>query len=299
MNRLAGILLVVVSAATFASLAIFGRFAYAAGLDVSTLLFLRFSFSAVVMLGLLFFRREPLPGGRVLAQLVGMGAVGYVGQALCFLTAIQYASAGLVALLLYLYPTFVTLLSAIFLKTRLTRLKLLALGLATLGAALTANPQGGQWTGILLAISAAAIYAVYIIVGTGVMQQVSSFQSSAVIFTSAGVVFGALTAVQGPHWPTSGAGWAAVAGIVIFATVIPMVTFLAGLKRIGPTDASMLSTFEPFVTVLLAALLLNETLQPITLLGGALILAAVLLLTRSQSRRVAQGLFSEDGLKEK
>jgi drug/metabolite transporter (DMT)-like permease len=293
MNRLAGILLVAVSAATFGSLAIFGRFAYAAGLDVSTLLFLRFSFSALVMAGLLLARREKLPRGRALALLIGMGGLGYVGQSLCYLTAIQYASAGLVALLLYLYPTFVTLLSAIFLKTRLTRLTLLALGLATLGTALTANPQGGQWTGILLAISAAAIYAVYIIVGTGVMQTVSAFQSSAVIFTSAGVVFGALTAVQGPHWPTSAAGWAAVAGIVIVATVIPVVTFLAGLKRIGPTDASLLSTLEPFVTVLLAALLLNETLQPITLLGGGLILAAVLLLTRSPLRR--EGLPDESG----
>ncbi len=285
MNRLAGILLVIVSAATFGSLAIFGRFAYAAGLDVSTLLFLRFSFSAAVMIGLLLVRREPLPRGRALALLAGMGGLGYVGQSLCYLTAIQYASAGLVALLLYLYPTFVTLLSAVFLKTRLTPLKVAALALATLGAALTANPQGGQWTGILLAISAAAIYAVYIIVGTGVMQKVSAFQSSAVIFASAGAVFGALTAAQGPHWPTTGAGWAAVGGIVVFATVIPVVTFLAGLKRIGPTDASMLSTFEPFVTVLLAALLLNETLQPLTLLGGALILAAVLLLTRPQVGR--------------
>ena len=284
MNRLTGILLVVVSAASFGSLAIFGRFAYAAGLDVSTLLFLRFSFSAVIMAVLLLVRREPLPRGRSLALLGGMGGIGYVGQSLCYLTAIQYASAGLVALLLYLYPTFVTLLSAVFLKTRLTRLKLLALGLATLGAALTANPQGGQGIGILLAVSAAAIYAVYIIVGAGVMKTVSSFQSSAVIFASAGAVFGALTAVQGPHWPVSAAGWASVAGIVVVATVIPVVTFLAGLKRIGPTDASMLSTLEPFVTVLLAALLLNETLQPVTLLGGALILAAVLLLTRTPTR---------------
>jgi drug/metabolite transporter (DMT)-like permease len=280
MNRFAGILLVVISAATFGSLAIFGRYAYAAGINVSTLLFLRFSISAALMGGLLLLRRERLPGGRTLAQLVGMGAIGYVGQSLCYLTAIQYASAGLVALLLYLYPTFVAILSALVFKTRLTRLKIVALGLATAGAALTANPQGGQWTGIVLAVSAAAIYAVYIIVGTGVMQKVSSFQSSAVIFASAGAVFGLLTAVQGPHWPTTGQGWLAVGGIVLLATVIPVATFLAGLKRIGPTDASMLSTLEPAVTVILAALLLGENLQPLNLLGGGLILAAVLLLTR-------------------
>jgi len=284
MNRLTGILLVVISAATFGSLAIFGRFAYAAGLNVSTLLFLRFTFSAVGMVGLLLLRHEPLPRGTTLAQLVGMGAVGYVGQSLCYLTAIQYASAGLVALLLYLYPTFVAILSSLVLKTRLTRLKILALGLATAGAALTANPREGQWTGIVLAVSAAAIYAVYIIVGTGVMQKVSSFQSSAIIFASAGAVFGLLASVQGPRWPTTSQGWLAVGGIVLFATIIPVATFLAGLKRIGPTDASMLSTLEPVVTVLLAALLLGESLQPHSLLGGGLILAAVLLLTGPQLR---------------
>ncbi len=285
-TRITGILLIVVSAATFGSLAIFGRFAYAAGLDVPTLLFLRFSFSAVLMAGLLAAGRQALPRDRkVLAQLIGMGGLGYVAQSLCYLTAIRYASAGLVALLLYLYPTLVALLSTLFLKSRLTRLKVIALALATLGAALTANPQGGQPLGILLAIGSAVIYSVYIIVGAGVMQKVSSFQSSAVIFASAGVVFGGLTALQGPHWPVNLDGWLAVGGIVLFATVIPVVTFLAGLKRIGPTDASMLSTLEPPVTVLLAALLLNEPPQPLTLLGGALILSAVLLLTRGELRQ--------------
>jgi drug/metabolite transporter (DMT)-like permease len=287
MSRVAGILLVAVSAATFGSLAIFGRFAYAAGLDVFTLLFLRFSIAALVMAAILAGRRDRLPGGRTLAQLVGMGGLGYVGQSLCYLTAIRFASAGLVALLLYLYPTLVAILSVIFLEARLTPLKIAALGLATLGTALVANPQGGQWTGILLAISAALIYSVYIIIGTGVMQKVSAFQSSAVIFASAGAVFGLLTALNGPHWPTTGQGWLAVGGIVLFATLIPVVTFLAGLQRIGPTDASMLSTLEPVVTVLLAAVLLGEDPQPLTLLGGALILAAVLLVTRSQLRRSA------------
>jgi len=64
-----------------------------------------------------------------------------------------------------------------------------------------------------------------------------------------------------------------------------VLTFLAGLKLIGLTDASMLSTLEPVVTVLLAALLFGEILRPVTLLGGGLILAAVLLLTRSQLRQ--------------
>ena len=120
------------------------------------------------------------------------------------------------------------------------------------------------------------------------MQKVSAIQSSTVIFASAGMVYGILTALQGPHWPVTKAGWMAVGGMALIATVIPVATFLAGLKRIGPADASMVSILEPIVTVLLAALLFGETLKPITLLGGGLILAAVLLLTQSELRRVEQ-----------
>jgi drug/metabolite transporter (DMT)-like permease len=285
MNRIIGVILIVISAASFGTLAIFGRYAYAAGLDTFTLLFLRFTFSALLMAVLLVFRCESLPRGGTLARLVGMGALGYVGQSFSYLSAIKYASAGMVALLLYLYPTFVAVLSTLFLKEKINRIKIIALGLATLGAALTANPQGGQWTGILLALSAAAIYSVYIIVGTGVMQQVSAVQSSTVIFAAAGIVYGALTAINGPHWPVTSAGWLAIAAVTLIATVIPVATFLAGLKRIGPTDASMLSTLEPVVTVVLAALLFGEALPPISLLGGGLILAAVLLLTRGELRQ--------------
>jgi drug/metabolite transporter (DMT)-like permease len=112
------------------------------------------------------------------------------------------------------------------------------------------------------------------------MQQVSAVQSSTVIFASAGLVYGFLAAFNGPHWPATSTGWITVAAMALIATVIPVATFLGGLKRIGPTDASMLSTLEPVVTVLLAALLFGELLQPLILLGGALILAAVIMLTR-------------------
>ena len=285
MNRALGIIYIIISAASFGTLAIFGHYAYADGLDTFTLLFLRFTFSALIMGGLLLIRHEGLPRGKPLALLIGMGAIGYVGQSFCYLTATRYASAGLVALLLYLYPTSVAILSVIFLKEKLTRVKIIALALATTGVALIVDPQGGQWTGILLAIGAAAIYSVYIIVGTGVMKQVSAMSSSTVIFASAGLVYGALMTVNGPHWPTSVNGWLAVAAITLIATVIAVVTFLAGLKLIGPTDASMLSTLEPVVTVVLAALLFQEKLQLIALLGGGLILAAVILLTRSELRQ--------------
>lgn len=114
------------------------------------------------------------------------------------------------------------------------------------------------------------------------MKKVSPFQSSVVIFASAGLVYGTLMSVNGPHFPTTASGWVHIAGIVLVATVIPVVTFLAGLERIGPTNSAMLSTLEPVVTVLLAAWLFGEKLAWIILVGGGLILIAVLLLTRGE-----------------
>lgn len=282
MKRLTGILLIAISAASFGTLAIFGRFLYTAGMDTFTMLFLRFGISASIMTVILLLRREPFPRGRVLALLIGMGALGYVGQSFSYLSAIKYASAGLVALLLYLYPMFVFILSVIFLREKVTWAKVAALALALLGTALTVGPAGGQFLGIFFAITAAVVYSVYIIVGTDVMKHVSAVQSSVVIFASAAAVYGMLTAVNGAHLPASSNGWWSMAGIVLLATVIPVVTFLAGLERIGPTNAAMLSTLEPVVTVLLAAWLFAERLETITLVGGVLILVAVVILARNE-----------------
>ncbi|MFN8410950.1 MAG: DMT family transporter [Anaerolineales bacterium] len=282
MNKIIGILLIAISAASFGTLAIFGRFAYNDGMDTFTVLFLRFGVSAAFMTIVLLLRKEAFPRGRILLQLIGMGALGYVGQSFMYLTAINYASAGLVALLLYLYPFFVMVLSTIFLHEKVTRIKVIALVLALTGTALTVGPVSGMLIGALMAMTAALIYSIYIIVGTNVTKHVSPVQSSTVIFASAGVVFGLLSLTNGMHFPASNSGWLAMSGIILISTIIPVVTFLAGLERVGPINAAMLSTLEPVVTVLLAMWLFGDKLQPIVMFGGGLILIAVILLTRSE-----------------
>ena len=237
MKQLTGILLIAISAASFGTLAIFGRFLYADGLDTFTMLFLRFGIAALLMMIILLVRQEKLPRGKILLQLIGMGALGYVGQSFSYLSAIKYASAGLVALLLYLYPMFVFILSVIVLREKVTWLQVAALVLALIGTALTVDPEGGQLLGVVFSLAAGLIYSVYIIVGTDVMRHVSALQSSTVIFASAGLVYGILMTINGVHLPATNTGWINIAGIVLVATVIPVVTFLAGLERIGPTNA--------------------------------------------------------------
>ena len=281
-ERTIGFLLVALSAACFGAMPLFGRGAYAAGADPTTLLLLRFTIAGAVLWVLVLVRRAPLPRGRTLGLLVLMGGVGYVGQSLAYFTALTMTSASLLALLLYLYPILVALLAAAVLKVPLTRAKQVALLVAVLGAALTVGPVGGGNTlGIALGISAALVYACYIVLLTRVAHGVDPLASSAVITSSAAVVFLALAAVRGRALPMTGSGWLAVVAIALVSTVVAVLAFLGGLARIGPTDTATVSTMEPVVTLLLAVALLGETLAPLQLLGGACILAAVVRLARS------------------
>jgi drug/metabolite transporter (DMT)-like permease len=229
------------------------------------------------MIAITRVRKTPFPRGRLLLGLILMGAVGYVGQSLTYFTALTMAEARLVALLLYLYPAVVTLLSALFFKESLTRWKISALLFALVGTALTVGLTGtARVTGILLALAAAIIYSVYILVGSRIMPKTNALSASTTVITAAGVVYVGIVAVRGPVFPQTLLGWGAIFALVLVSTVIGIVTFFAGLERIGPSRASTLSTFEPVVSVSLAILVLGETISPLQVLGGILILVAVL-----------------------
>jgi drug/metabolite transporter (DMT)-like permease len=285
MNRnhtVTGVTLVVISSVSFGAMALFARLAYAEDVSPVSLLFLRFSLAALIMLGIAWGRRERFPRGRVLLGFALMGGVGYVGQSLAFFTALTMADAGLVALLLYLYPAIVAILSAIFRGERLTGYRITAVVLALAGTAITVGPHlDARPLGVVLGISAALIYSVYIMAGTRLLRTAEPVASSAVIMSAAALVFGGLAAAQGVTLPTGLGGWIGVVGVAIVATVIAVTTFLIGLQIIGPTRASVLSTFEPVTTVVLAALLLGEPIGPWTAIGGALILCGAVMLARS------------------
>jgi drug/metabolite transporter (DMT)-like permease len=283
MQYLIGVFLIIVSGISFGAAAIFARFAYEAGTNPITLLFLRFGIASICMISIILVRKNPLPHGQILIGLVLMGALGYVGQSFCYFTGLTLASAGLVALLLYLYPAIVTVISLIFLKEPVSKLKTTALVLALAGTVLTIGPAGGgQPLGIILSLGAAFIYSIYILVGSKIVKQGTAIQSSTVIIISAAVVYGGLISVQGPVFPVTLLGWISVIALALISTVLAVVTFLAGLERVGPTNAATLSTIEPVVTVVLASLILGETITPLRILGGMMILLAVIFLARGE-----------------
>jgi len=283
MRYLIGVFLILISGSAFGTLAVFARLAYKDGVTPITLLFLRFGIASLCMLFITLLRGIPIPRGWVLLGLALMGGIGYVGQALSYFTALTLISAGLVALLLYLYPAIVTILAVIILKERISKWKMVALFIALGGTVLTIGPTGGgHLLGVIFGLSAAFIYSVYILVGSKITKQVTAVQSSTVVIVSAAIVSGGLMAIQGVALPATAFGWASVIAIALISTILAIVTFFAGLERVGPTNASTLSTVEPAVTVVLAVLVLGEAISFMRLVGGIMIILAVIILARSE-----------------
>jgi drug/metabolite transporter (DMT)-like permease len=284
-ERLLGALFVALSAAAFGAMAIFGKLAYAAGVGLPSLLFLRFALAGLVLAGLMLLQRRAWPRGRNLWLLLGMGGIGYVGQAYCYFSALQYASAGLTALLLYLFPAIVTVLSAIRAGRMLSPLRIAAVSLALLGTLLTVGGDAsGSSAGIVLGIGAAVIYSFYILVGEKVTGKEGAIASAAVVMLGAAVGAAAVALVTGFSPPGNATGWSALLAIALLSTVAAIVLFFAGLRRLGAPDTSTLSTLEPVMTIGLAAIFLGEAVTPLQLLGGAIILGAVIALARYGGR---------------
>jgi drug/metabolite transporter (DMT)-like permease len=281
-----GIAYVVASAVCFGTLPVFARLAYASGVDTSTLLLLRFSIAAAIMWLLLAARRAAVPRGRGLAMLVAMGAVGYAGQAFSYFTAVSLASAGLAALLLYLYPAIVAILSRVVFGHRLSRLQIVAVGMALVGSALTiGRAVDGSPLGIFFGVLAALIYSVYILTGGKLPAGITATASTTVVTSAAAAVYAGVVLLRGAQLPRTAAGWGAVLAIAVVCTVLAVALFLAGLERLGPVRASVYSTVEPATTLVLAAALLGEPVTWVRAAGGALIIGAVVLLTRGETAR--------------
>jgi drug/metabolite transporter (DMT)-like permease len=280
-NRAAGAAYIALSAVAFGAMAIFGKLAYSQGIALDSLLFLRFAIAAIAMTGWMLITRHPWPRGRSLVGLILMGGIGYVGQAWCYFSSLAYASAGMTALLLYLFPAIVTVLHAVLARRMLTPLRAVAVLMALGGTALTIGGNvHGQTLGIVFGISAALIYAIYIIVGERVTTGIGAIPVATVILIGSAASSALIVFARGFTPPATWTGWGAILAIALISTVVAIAAFFAGLSRLGAPDASTLSTLEPLATILLATFFLGERISNFQILGGTIILCAVIVLAR-------------------
>ena len=292
--RSSGSVLCLASGAAFGAMAVFGKLAYGEGVNVGTLLAVRFALAAVLFWAIVVaggaLRDVRALSRRDLALGLGLGACGYAAQSGCYFAALQRIDASLLSLLLYTFPAMVAAAAVALGRERLDTRRLAMLALALGGLVLVVAGAGTGTldpVGAALAIAAAVVYTTYILVSDGAVGRMAPQVLSALVCTGAAVTLTAGSAALGQLHPgaVTGAGWGWLISLTAVSTVGAILLFFAGLRRVGPTTASILATIEPVVTVGLAFLVFGEHLGGIQLAGGALVLSAVFVLNLRFARR--------------
>lgn len=287
-RRRSGFVLCIGSAAAFGALPIFGKIAFDHDANVVTLLFVRFTIASA-LLWLLVGLTGQTPRGRsrrLLASGLIMGAAGYGIQSTMYFLALERIDASLSALLLYAYPAMVTAAALLLGRERSTPALLGALAVATFGTLLLLNDglRGDADTlGVLFGLGSAIGYTCYILAGDTLVASLPPLLLAALVTAGGAATFGTYgAATQTLRFSLDGTGYAAIVGCAVIGTVLSVGTLLAGIERVGASMASVLSTVEPATTVLLAVLFLNESANGMQLVGGGLLVAAIILCQRAR-----------------
>ena len=292
--RWGGVLFAIAGTISFAFRPVLIKLGYgAAPVSATTLLFLR------MVLSLPFFaavgwwlRNEPPLARRDWAGIVGLGFLGYYLASLLDFLGLQYIPAGHGRLIMFLYPTLVVLLSALFLGKRPTGRELAALAVTYTGIALVLSQQFGApaehrlfFFGAALVFGSAMCYAVYLVTGSQLIRRVGSMRFTAytmmVSTVPAVVQFALLESPAALELP--GMVWIYVALLATVCTVLPVFLVAEALKRIGANHFALIGALGPVTTVLADFALLDGSLTALQLAGGALVITGVLLVTMKRN----------------
>ena len=291
-----GAVFCLLSAVAFGAMAIFGKLAYDEGVGVGDLLLVRFGIAAVVMLAIVRWRGGFGPlSRRTAVACFAMGAVGYAAQSASYFAALDRMDASLLALLLYFYPVLVMVGAVLLGREAWSARRLVALGIALAGMALVLAGAAGHrfdWLGAGLGLVAALVYTAYILVGDRLLTGVAPLPLTALVCCGTATTYVVASIVRGgPSLHVGVAGWGWLVTLALVSTVGAILLFFAGLALVGPSVAAILSILEPVITVSLAAVIFGESLTHGQLLGGALVLVAVVVI---QWPSAGRGLRSAD-----
>jgi len=296
-----GCLFVLLGAFGFSAKAVLIKLAYdySHQLDVITLMVLRMAISLpfflVVALWPVNNSTKAENAQRLNRQdwlmIFGLGILGYYVASYLDFAGLQYISAGLERLILFLYPTFVVLFTAALQRRAINRHQALALALSYAGMILVfvdnraAMASSGLLLGSALVLASAIAFA-FFLMGSGMMvKRIGSTRFTAYSMTVACLATGLHFVIQHGvkllNLPAN-VYWLALI-MAIFSTVLPAFLMNAGISRIGAGSASIISSIGPIGTLALAFLLLNETLTAAQLAGTALVLIGVYVVSRAKA----------------
>ena len=295
-----GIALAVLAALGFSFKAIFVKLAYAAAaVDAVTLLTLRMTFALPIALwaSLWLCRAAPPLSRNDWGLLLALGVLGYYGASILDFIGLQYISAALERLILFIYPTLTVLIGVLFMGKALEKRQVAALALSYAGIGL-AFAHDLQMTDDMHAVllggafifGSALSYALYSAGAEVAIRRLGTlrFAALAIIVSTFAtqlhfVLTQPFTALAQPLEV-----YAYAAAMALFSTVLPVFWQSAAVQRIGAARTVLIGTLGPMLTIFFAWLLLTEPVSIAQLLGAGLVLAGVLLVSRRQRPRLRE-----------
>ncbi len=287
-----GVALAVLAAFGFSFKAIFVKLSYAAApVEAITLLTLRMSFSLPIVLGVgLWIGRDAPPLARSdWGILVMLGLLGYYGSSILDFVGLQYISAALERLILFVYPTLTVLIGVLFMGKRLERRQVAALVLSYAGIGLAfahdlkiAGDTHAVWLGAAFVFGSALTYALYSAGTELAVRRLGAIRFAALAITVSTVAtqlhFVATQPLSALAQPLP--VYLYGAGMAIFSTVLPVFWQSVAIRRIGAARAVLIGTLGPVLTIFFGWVLLDETISLQQMAGAALVLGGVLMVTR-------------------
>ena len=292
-NELIGVFFVLLGTLGFSIKAIFIKLIYEIdpAIDAISVLTLRFIVALPFLVMLLYYKNYKQPLSAIsasqFASIFMLGALGYYVSAILDFSALMYIPAGLERLILFLFPTFVVIISMIIRPNEITRTIIFALLLSYAGILLVFVEKAPQLDsemikGSLLVFGAAIIFALYTVGSVGKIKQHGSvrFAACALIAATAAAFAHAFIFHGFNVFVQSVDVYMLILPMAIFSTVVPMVFIGAGINRIGASSASIISTSGPVITLCLAFLILGETIGMLQIIGSAMIMMGVYFVAR-------------------
>lgn len=268
------------------------KLGYQYDVDVMTLLALRMLFSLPFFAAMALWSGGGGAAGSLARNdwlaILGLGFIGYYLSSLLDFTGLQYVSAGLGRLILFLYPTLVMLLSALTLRQPVRARHALSLAVSYGGIVLVfldyvsfGQDIGKITLGAALVFGSAFTYAVYLVAGSRVVLRMGSMRFTAFASIAASffvLLHFALTHDLAALRVAHEVYWVSLV-MAVFATVLPMWLVAEGLKRIGANQAALIACIGPVSTMVLSYFVLAEPITPVQVTGAVLVLVGVMIIS--------------------
>ncbi len=289
-----GVVFALLAAVGFSAKAILVKLAYLESVDAVTLLALRMAFSVPFFIGTAIWAKrqhaEPL-GTHDRLLVLGLGLIGYYLSSFLDFLGLQYISAGFERLVLFLYPTITVILSAFLYKRAIGRKVIAALALCYAGIALVflhdlGTKESGIVLGASLVFSSTLSYSIYLVGAGHAIARIGSvrFTAYAMVVASAASLlqFGVMRPLSALELPLR--VYELSIAMAVFSTVLPAFLLSFAIRRIGSGSASLIGSIGPVSTIYMAYVILGESLSLLQVVGSALVLAGVLIVSLNSKR---------------